>query len=165
MPVKGKTMKAIILLFAVFPIFAQQQVSYIATTGNVSLSGAATAATLQQPATNATMVTFPAAGATIYCSADCVATVARTCTAATATAGTVTNLVPNTPASSVTFYTASDAASCTTLQVINVTAKSTATVDLSKFNLATSGAKSNITISIASVTATVNITFYPVEQH
>ncbi len=171
-------MKILFLILAALPAFAQQTIRYIATTGNVSLSSATTAATLQQPATEQTNVTFPGGittlqagaappvGATIYCSAACVATISRTCTtAASATAGTVTSILPNVPAASVTFWTASNASSCTTLRVINVAAGQEYPIDLSQFNLATFGTKSSITISIASVTATVNITFFPVEQH
>lgn len=171
-------MKTLILILAALPAFAQQNVNYIATTGNVILSSQTTAATLQQPDTGATTVTFPGAlgsvqagamppvGATVYCSAACVATVSRTCTTpASATAGTVTSVLPNVPAASVTFWTASNASSCTTLRVINIGAGVEYPIDLSTFNLATFGTKSSITISIASVTATVNISFYPVEQH
>ncbi len=175
-------MKTLLLILFALPAFAQgqQNVNYIATTGNVSLSSSTTAATLQQPATNQTNVTFPGAGpqsysmppvgATVYCSAACVATISRSCTtAASATAGTVTSVlptkIPQVPPASVTFWTASNASSCTTLRVINVGAGQEYPIDLSSFSLATSGLTSNITISIASVTATVNITFYPVEQH
>jgi len=172
-------MKAIFLILAALPAIAQQNVNYIATTGNVSLSSATTAATLQQPATEAVPVYFPGGvpgvpqtsalppvGATVYCSAACVATISRTCTtAASATAGTVTSVLPNVPAASVTFWTASNASSCTSLKVINIPATVEYPIDLSTFNLATFGTKSSITISIASVTATVNITFFPVEQH
>lgn len=152
---------------------AQTLYSYVASTGNVSLSAAATAATLQQPATEQTTVTFPISttgalppvGATIYCSVACVATLARNCTtAATTTAGTVTSFVPNVPAASVTVFTASNASGCTTLRVINIAAGQEYAIDLSAFRLATSGTKSNLHISIASITGTANITFYPQEQ-
>ncbi len=169
-------MKKLFLILAALPAFGQQPYNYIATTGNVSLSSQTTAATLQQPATNQTSVTFPGAiplaagmppvGATVYCSAACVATISRNCTtAASATAGTVTSVLPNVPAASVTFWTASNASSCTTLRVVNIGAGQEYAIDLSQFNLSTSGTLSNIHISIASVTATVNISFYPVEQH
>jgi len=153
---------------------AQTLYSYIATTGNVALSAAATAATLQQPSANAATVTFPVAvngalspvGATVYCSVACVATIARNCTtAASTTAGTVTTVLPNVPAASVTVFTASNASGCTTLRVINIAAGQEYPIDLSAFNLATTGTKSNLHISIASITGTANITFYPVEQH
>jgi hypothetical protein len=169
-------MKTILLILAALPAFAQQTVNYVATTGNVSLSGAGTAATLQQPATNAAPVAFPGSfplspgmppvGADVYCSVACVATISRNCTTpASATAGSVVSIVPNVPAASVTFWTASNASSCTTLRVINIGAGQDYPIDLSQFNLSTSGTTSNLHISIGSITGTVNISFYPVEQH
>lgn len=161
-----------LIAFATLPSFAQT--NYVASTGNVALVSAATAATLQQPTANASMVTFPSAtngsapppGATIYCSAACVATIARNCTtAATATAGAVTSVLPNVQPAAVTMWTASNASGCTTLRVINIGAGQEYPIDLSAFNLGTGGTFSNLHISIASVTATVNITFYPLEQH
>ena len=166
--------KLILMLGAVLPMLGQQTVNYIATTGNVALSAAATAATLQQPAANAATVMFPVSvngalppvGATVYCSVACVATIARNCTtAASTTAGTVTTVLPNVAAASVTVFTASNASGCTTLRVINIAAGQEYPIDLSAFNLATTGTKSNLHISIASITGTANITFYPVEQH
>ena len=152
-------MKRLLLIFALAASAqAQTLYNYIATTGNVALSAAATAATLQQPAANAATVTFPVSvngalapvGATVYCSVACVATIARNCTtAASTTAGTVTTVLPNVAAASVTVFTASNASGCTTLRVINIAAGQEYPIDLSAFNLAT----------------TANITFYPVEQH
>jgi hypothetical protein len=164
----------ILLFIAALPAFGQQTVQYVASTGNVAVVAATYAATLQQPATDAVTVAFPTAttgalppvGATVYCSVACVATISRNCTtAASATAGTVTSNIPNVPAASVTMWTASNASSCTALRVINIAAGQEYPVDLSKFNLATTGTKSNLHISLASLTGTVNITFYPLEQH
>lgn len=167
-------MKTLLLILAALPALAQGPTPYVATTGTVSLSSAATAATLQQPATNAVTVTFPVSttgavppvGATVYCSVACTATISRNCaTAASATAGTVTNLNPNTPAASVTFWTASNASSCTTLRVIYLIAGQEYPIDLSQFSLGTTGTTSNIHIAIGSITGNANITFYPREQH
>ena len=157
-------MKRLLLIFAALPAFAQQPINYIATTGNVSLSAAATAATVTFPVSvNGALAPV---GATVYCSVACVATIARNCTtAASATAGTVTTVLPNVAAASVTMFTASNASGCTTLRVINIAAGQEYPIDLSAFNLATTGTKSNLHISIASITGTANITFYPVEQH
>ena len=163
-----------ILIFAALPAFAQQPIQYVATTGNVAVVAATYAATLQQPATEAVTVTFPVAttgglppvGATVYCSVACVLTIARSCTtAASATAGTVTSNVPNVTAASVTMWTASNASGCTTLRAVNIAAAQEYTIDLSQFRLATTGTKSNLHLSLASLTGTVNITFYPIEQH
>ena len=168
-------MKKLLLILAALPAFAQT--NYIASSGNVSLSSATYAVTLQQPASGQPQVTvtFPKAnpqggpapvGATIYCSVACVATLARNCTtAASATAGTVTSYLPNQQPAFVTFWTASNASGCTTLRVINIPATQEYPIDLSAYNLATFGATSNLHISIASMTGTVNITFYPLEQH
>ena len=151
-------MKRLLLILAALPALAQQNVNYVATTGNVSLTASTTAATLQQPSTDQTTVFFPIAnplggpapvGATVYCSVACVATVSRSCTTvATATAGTVTSVNPNVPAASVTFWTASNASGCTTLRVINIAAGQEYAIDLSPFTLTTGGTKSNLTISI-----------------
>lgn len=152
---------------------AQSQINYIATTGNVSLSTSATAATLQQPATNSLPVSFPSSttggsppvGASVYCSVACVATVSRNGTAATTTAGSVVNVNPNEPPAVVTFFTASNTTPGTTLAVFNIGAGGTQGIDLSVLKLGAGGTAVNLTISIASVTGTVNITFFPVEQH
>jgi hypothetical protein len=65
---------------------------YSSTTGDVSLSGAGTKFTIQQPATNANMVQLEAA--VVYCSVACDFTMAQNGTAATTTAGTVTEILP-----------------------------------------------------------------------
>ncbi len=169
-------MKTIILILAALPAFAQQTVNYIASSGLVSVSSATYAVTLQQPASNAVPVFFPGSiplspgmppvGATIYSSVATTATISRTCTTpASATAGTVTSFVPNVPAASVTFWTGSNASGCVTLVTIPIAAGQEYPVDLSSFNLATFGTKSNITISFASLTGTVQVKFFPQEQH
>ena len=169
-------MKTLALFLIAASAFAQQTVNYVATTGMVSVSAATYAATLQQPATGAVTVVFPGSvpqasglppvGATIYSSVATTATISRSCTtAASATAGTVTSVLPNVPAALVNFFTGSNASGCTTLRVIPIAAGQEYPIDLSGFNLATAGTSSNITISFASLTGTVNITFYPQEQH
>lgn len=144
-------------LFAAFAPAARAQTNnYVSSTGNVSLSSAATAATLQQPATNAKSVALQ--WASVYCSAACVATQSITGTAATATAGTPVAVPGNVAGAAVaTFWTASNAGSGTTIAVDNIPAGGTFTFDLSKIRLPAFGTTSNYTISIASVTATVNI--------
>lgn len=168
-------MKVILfLIVAAVSSFGQTNYSYVATTGNVSLSSATTAATLQQPSTEARDVSFPLStnggapppGASIYCSVACVATIARTCTTpASATAGTVTGVSTAAPTPFVTMWTASNASGCTTLRVINIGAGVEYPIDLSQFALVRGSNTSNLTISIASLTGTVNISFYPVESH
>lgn len=148
-----------------------QPYTYIATTGNVSLSGATTAATLQQPiaTSNPLPVSFPASpatGASVYCSVACTATIISgtgTSGAATATAGTVNPTVVNYPTAVVQFFTASNYSGGTTLVTYNLAAGQTLTLDMSSMKLG--GAFSNITIAISSITGTANITFYPIESH
>jgi hypothetical protein len=94
----------------------------------------------------------------------CVATIAVNGTAATATLGTVTPF-PGSPAPLVQFYTASNASGGATVGVINIAAGVTQPIDMSLIKMAAGGAGVNVTISIASLTGTVNITFYPLEQH
>ncbi len=161
-----------VLVLSAFSLFAQSQISYIASTNNVSVS-AAYAATLQQPATHSRPISFPSStnggappvGASVYCSVACVATVSRNGTAATATAGTVTNVNPNEPPAVVTFWTASNTTPGTTLAIFNVGAGSTQSIDLSTLKMGAGNTAVNLTISIASITGTVNISFYPFEQH
>ncbi len=163
----------IALLMSVAALCAQQNINYIASTGNVSLSSAATAATLQQPATNSLPVSFPKStdggsppvGASVYCSVACVATISRNGTAASATASTVVNINPNEPPAIITFYTASNSTPGQTLAVFNIGAGGLQSIDLGALKLGAGGNVVNLTISIASITGTVNITFYPVEQH
>ncbi len=167
-------MKTLLFLIALsLPAFAQSQVNYVASTGNVSLSGAATAATLQQPATNSLPVSFPSSttggappvGASVYCSVACVATVSRNGTAATTTAGSVVNVNPVESPAVVTFWTASNSTPGQTLAVFNVNAGATLAIDLSALKLGAGGTAVNLTISIAAITGTANITFFPMEQH
>ncbi len=165
-------MKTIFLILAALPVFAQSQINYIASTGNVSIS-AGYAATLQQPATNSLPVSFPRSvnggappvGASVYCSVACVATISRNGTAATATAGSVINVNPNEPPAVINFYTASNTTPGQTLAVFNIGAGGLQSIDLSTLKLGAGGTAVNLTISIASITGTVNISFYPVEQH
>jgi hypothetical protein len=162
----------ILALFSL-PVFGQTKFSYVSSTGNQSVS-AAYAATLQQPATNSLPVSFPIAtngaappvGASVFCSAACVASVILNGTAATTTAGTVSGTTNSTPPAVVKFFTASNQSGGTTLVSFNIAAGQTFPIDMSQMSLpGGSNTLSGITISIASVTATVNITFYPLEQH
>lgn len=137
------------------PALAQTN-HYVSGTGDVSLSGATTAATLQQSATNAKQVTGE--WATVYCSVACTATQSINGTAATATAGTPIGVPGNTPATATaTFWTASNAGGGTTIAIDHIPAGGTFTFDLSKVRLAASGTTSNYTITISSITGTANI--------
>ncbi len=167
-------MKRLILILAALPAFSQNgvQYQYVATTGQVSLSSAATAATLQQPTTGANPVSFPAVpgiGASVYCSVACTATVSTATSgtgAATATAGTVNPSSPTfAPAATVLFYTASNASNETTKVVFNVSAGQTFPIDMSALKLGTGQGATRVTITTSAITGTANITFYPVETH
>lgn len=169
-------MKRLLLILAVaLPAFAQP-VAYIATSGNQSLNSAAYLATLQQPATGGANVAFPrstvggsaAPGATVYCSAACVVTIYRNGAAATSTATVPNNVNAGQPPAVTNFYAGSNGGTsgATTLGVINVPAGATQQIDLSAVVLGTTGlTTTNLTLGIASVTATVNISFYFTEQH
>ncbi len=166
-----KCMTALLCMCATSAL-AQIQVPLVASTGNVSLVASATAASLQQPSSNSLPISFPSAGgaapgvgASIYCSAQCTASIIRNSTAATTTAGTVVNINPTDPVAVVKFFTASNYSGGTTLAVINIGAGSTQSLDMSAIKMGAGGTGVNLTIAIASLTGTVNITFFPLEQH
>ena len=161
-------MKRLILFFSLaLCAFGQaQQIRWAATTGDVSIS-AAYAATIQQPATNASQVYIDQI--VVYCSAACTVSQAANGTAATATAGTVTPILPtqlNTTVP-VNFWTASNVGSGTAQGgAVHIFAGDTKILCLSpscgnpaQVILGTGGTAVNYTLSIASVTGTVNITF------
>lgn len=144
----------------------QQVISYVATTGQVSLSAATTAATVQQP-TGSLPVQFPSVGspgAAIYCSVACTASIIVGATAPTTTLGTIHNSNQEEPAATVKFYTASNYSGGTTLVIYNIGAGGTLAIDLSLIHLSGT-TTSNITIAISSITGTANITFFPQELH
>ncbi len=93
------------------------------------------------------------------------ATIKRSSTAATATAGTVTGVNPTTPPAVVKLYVDSNASGGITLAVLNIPAGSPYPIDMGAVLMGKGNENTNITISLASLTGTVNITFYPVEQH
>lgn len=162
-------MRSILLTLVLACSALGQTYSYIATTGDVSLSSATTAATLQQPASGGQPVSFPiGAGASVYCSVACTATItvgSSSTGAATTTAGTVNKVSINFPAAIMNFFTASNVSGGTTQGLIHVLAGQTFPIDLSTLNLPAGIAYARVTISIASITGTANISFYPLEQH
>jgi len=151
------------------PAWAQTPIDYIASSGNVSVSGATYAVTLQQPPANQLPIQFPAVpgvGASVYCSVACTLSVIRSTGSAgeaTTTTGTVSPVQPNSPPAKVLLYTASNYSGGTTQVVINIAAGQTYPLDMSPTRLG--GANDNITLALASLTGTVNITFYPQEIH
>jgi len=149
---------ALALLAASFPAFAQQNF-YTATTGDVTLSGAGTSLTIQQPATNAKQVQLIAV--LVYCSVACNATQAQNGTAATATAGTASDLLPLGPAAQATIWTASNVGAGTTVGgTLHLAggAGTERTLDLSQVAMGNTGTGTNYTITVSSITGTANIT-------
>jgi len=148
---------------------AQNTIRWSASTGDVSLSTAATAATLQQPASNGSDVTIDQV--TVYCSVACAVSQAAAGAAATTTAGTVYPILPaqTNLAAPVNFFTASNVGSgIAQAGVTHVPAGGTAVLCLSRACGAAGdvvigrggGTASNYTVSIGSISGTANITFY-----
>lgn len=151
------------------PVHAQNVSRWMATTGDVSLSSAGTTATIQQPATNGSDVAIDQI--VVYCSVACSVTQAANGAAATATAGTVNPILPaaTNTTSPVNFFTASNVGSGTAQGgILHMGAASTYVLCLSTAcgNAANvtvgrgGGTAANYSVSIGSVTGTVNITFY-----
>jgi hypothetical protein len=165
-------MRKLTLLFALvaLPAIPQNQVAWYATTGDVSLNAAATAATIQAQSSNNGKINL-VDQIVVYCSAACSATLSANGTAATATAGTITALLPAPLGTTVllNFYTASNAGGGTQQGgVAHLGAGATAVLCLSPTCGNSTqviipgglGTAANLTLSIGSMTGTVNITFY-----
>lgn len=165
-----------LLILAVASLQGQDIRRWSMTTGKVTLAAAATAATVQQPATNSIPVQLESA--IVYCSVACEVSQSRDGTAATATAGTVRVIAP-TPANATApfnFFTASNVGAGTAQGgVIHVPAGGTVNICLSTLapgcaatgpvsaspvTLVSGGTATNYTISVAAITGDVNITFY-----
>jgi len=153
-----------LLALLAFTASAQQTPNaYSATTGNVTLSGAGTKFTIQQPATNAKQVSLVAA--VVQCSVACDVTQSQNGTAATATAGTVNALLPIGPAAIATVWTASNVGAGTPAGgILSLAAGEHQTLDLTLMHMGNTGTGTNYTIAISSITGTANITLYWSEQ-
>jgi hypothetical protein len=153
----------IVLCLLPASLFGQAR-RFSATTGDVSLAGAGTAFTVQQPATNGKRLVLESA--TVYCSVTCNATQSVNGTAATATAGTTVALQPDGQPSVATVWTASNAGAGTAIGgIFHLAAAVTQTFDLSKLSLSSGlGTGANYTVTISSITGTANITFIWSEQ-
>lgn len=162
-------MKLLLALLAI-PLFGQQtnpppacqQVNcYTASTGNVSLTSAATAATIQQPATAPYQQVY-GIKAVVQCSVACTVTRSKDGSAASATAGTVVQS-PAQPGGRVAplmlFFAASNASGGTTIDVTNVQAGVMQVFDLSDVVFG-SVPNQTYTVAVGAVTGTVNISFY-----
>lgn len=160
--------KTVTLFMLASLLGAQQQTRWAATTGNVAQGGATYTATIQQPATNQAQVLLDQI--VVYCSVDCVITQSANGTAATATAGTVTPILPsqsNTPVS-VKFWTASNVGAGTAQGgALNLSAGATAVLCLgtscgnaTQITLPTGGTAANYSVTVSAITGTSNVTFY-----
>ena len=167
-------MKRLFLILALAaPLFAQTTIRWRATTGDVSLSGSAYSATVQQP----TVASLSGSAAyldqvQVYCSVACSVTQAVNGAAATSTAGTFQALLP-TPLNAavpLTFWTASNVGAGTDQAgITHVPAGGTVILcftascgNPAQFIVGPgSGTASNYSVTIAAgVTGTVNITVF-----
>ena len=163
-------MKMLLILAALVPLWGQQTIRWAATTGDVALSGSAYSATMQQPASNGQSAYVDQI--LVYCSAACTVTQAANGAGATATAGTVTPILPTQLSLTVpvNFWTGSNVgAGSAQGGAVHIPAGSSVVLCLTRACGAPAdvslspgpGIKSNYTVTIAAgVTGTVNITFY-----
>lgn len=132
---------------------------YSATTGDVALVAAGTKFTIQQPATNAKIVTLEAA--VIYCSVACDLTQAQNGTAASTTAGTVNPLLPFSATALATVWTASNVGAGTAAGgILHLAATEKITLTFPNLTMGNTGTATNYTFVIASITGTANITLF-----
>jgi|SRR5208282_2424116 len=142
---------------------------WFATTGDASLNSAGMTATIQQPASNASQVVLDQI--VVYCSVACNVTQAANGSAATATAGTVTPILPAAANAVVpiTFWTASNVGAGTAQGgIVHLGAAATQTFCLSRscgnpgdVTLGSgAGAVANYSVTISTITGTANVTFY-----
>lgn len=164
-------MKRYIALFTLLAVSlsAQNTVRWSATTGDVSLSSSATAATIQQPATNGSDVSIDLV--VVYCSVSCSVTQAADGAAATATTGTVNPILPAQVnlISPVNFFTSSNVGTGTAQAgITHIPALGTVPLCLSRACGAAAdvivgrggGTSSNYSVTVGAITGTANITFY-----
>ena len=147
------------LLALVLALPALSQFNTGTPTDHYIVSVSTTALTLQQPATNARLISFGSptvAGASVYCVAAQTASLFWNGAAATATAGTEKMLPGTQQPSGMTVWTASNVGTGTTGPVYNVPAGGTFNLDLTWFLFGTQGTGANITIKTS---GTCTITF------
>lgn len=158
------------VLFAALA-FGQEERRWSATTGDVAVVAAAYSATIQQPAVVSGGSQVLLDQIVLYCSVACSVTQSANGTAASATAGTITPILPtplNTPIP-LNFFTASNVGAGTAQGgILHIGAGGTAVLCLSTTcgNAAQViigpglGTASNYSVTFASLTGTVNVTFY-----
>jgi|GEM_PF-6078945 len=146
-------------------LMAQTAPRFAASTGTVSLAGAGTALTVQQPAIGAKPIYLQSA--VINCSVACTVTQSQNGTAATATAGTATAVLPSTFArSNATVWTASNVGSGTAVgSPLQIPAGGTFTLDLSQISLPSGNSNTNYSITVGSITGNASIDIYFTERN
>ena len=158
-----------LILSVAFAAEAQNITRFAATTGDVSLVASATTATLQNLAVGQGGEIF-VDQIVVYCSAACTVTQAANGTAATATDGTITPILPSQATASIpaTFWTSSNVGAGTAQGgAVHIPAGATVILCLtSSCGIPGQvvigkggGTAANYSVTIASTTATVNITF------
>ena len=151
--------------------FGQQYPRWYATTGDVSLSSQSYAATIQQSSSSASGAVF-VDKVHVYCSVACTVTFyANGQPGATTTAGTVTPLLPTALSTTppFNFFTASNATQGTQQGPAlhlpggappTVICFSKACGETQDYAIEGAGTQVNLTASIASMSGTVNVTFF-----
>ena len=152
-------MKQILLavLFAGSALAQPRVVNTYTATCTLTLSAAAGACTIQQPASGSATVQLVAAY--IESTAAITFTQERNGTAATATSATVRAVNPDISDSARTLvYTASNVGSGTTItDAISIAASGNVTLDLTDIQMRGNGTSKNYTVRVASATATVKV--------
>lgn len=156
-----KLLSRLLFTVALAAIPALAQVNrFSATTGDLSLSGAGTTLTIQQPAANGKLVSLESA--TVYCSTACSVTLTQNGTAATATAGTVVPILPLGVAGVANIFTASNVGSGTLVGgIVRIAggAGTDRTFTLTPIVLPSGGGTgTNFNVVVSSITGTANIT-------
>lgn len=157
-------------LLALMPLKAQNVIAWKATTGDVVLVAAGTKATVQKTTADTVLVYLDKI--TIYCSVACDITQTANGTNASATAGTISPVLPESPTGLLpfNFYTASNVGSGTDQGgIIHLPAASTIVLCLARacgnatdviLGTATGGSGRNYTVVISSITGTANVTYF-----
>lgn len=153
---------ALIASFLVGGLCAQNEEARYIVYKATTLSSAVEKITVQQPAAGAKKVTFKVV--VIYCSAACTITFSRSGTAATTTTLAPVALSPNTPTSTVTGWSGSDAGSGTALWTTEIAAGAIASIDVTGIVLSGAVLTQNFSVATASMTGTVKITIVWTER-
>lgn len=131
------------------------QTNYFIAAKSTSLSAAAEAVTVQQPATGSKSVSF--IGGYAYCSAACTITLSVGGTAATTTALTPTSLTqPIATPVTAAFHT-SNVGAGTTVAVYDIAAGGSLSLDLTKVNMTGNNTARNLTLKTDSITGTARL--------